>query len=200
MAVSKKVLEALAIVFALPAAFLLILVVLPGAWSIVVGDASSEGWAEIGNYVILTISLGAISTLLQHAARHPSPPSDVAEHDAKPQLAREREPMTSTPSPASFQRALVALFVETDGHLAVAGHDLQATDEILKSYEGVDVPWEEVWRVASNRHVGVPPFGSKPYWAATGLRGNWVPQTILAFWGTDARVRIAADSRTHFRS
>lgn len=87
-------------------------------------------------------------SLPQHAAKRrvPSPPSDVTEHDAKPQRAREREPMTSTPSPASFQRALVALFVETDGHLAVAGHD-QATDEILKSNEGVDVPWEEVWRV-----------------------------------------------------
>lgn len=41
VAVSRKVLD----VFALPAAFLLILVVVPGAWSIVVGDANSEGWA-----------------------------------------------------------------------------------------------------------------------------------------------------------
>lgn len=187
---SKKVLNVLATLFALPAAFLLILVVIPWAWSIISGGPYSSGWGEIGKYLLVAIACGIISILLQRAGdRVEAPPQRIA-------IAPTPSVTSSSRERALYMSALRSSLVESDADSRLAGGALWATDGMLHSYESKEIDWEALWRSAANNQRGIPPYGERPYWTPTGPGGRWTPHSVLAFWGTESRLRVANDPRT----
>lgn len=80
---------------------------------------------------------------------------------------------------------------------AVTGDRLLLTDGMLHSYHDADVDWRSLWGAAVERSLGVPPFGAPPYWTPSGPGRTPVPCSILAFWGSAARLRTAQNPDTH---
>lgn len=79
---------------------------------------------------------------------------------------------------------------------AATGDRLLLTDGMLHSYHDADVDWRSLWGAAAQRSLGVPPFGALPYWTPSGPGRAPVPCSILAFWGSAARLRTAENPET----
>lgn len=70
----------------------------------------------------------------------------------------------------------------------IAGSHLEATDGFFHSYlEDATIDWRAVHGIAGQHNGDIPPIGS-PYWT------DGKPVSILAFWGSSVRARIAADT------
>ncbi|MCA0294324.1 MAG: hypothetical protein LCH96_03220 [Actinobacteria bacterium] len=70
------------------------------------------------------------------------------------------------------------------------GATISAADGLLRTFHGdPSVNWPALYAEVTQRAAGVAPAGS-PYWT----QGR--PLSVLAFWGSDARARLAADQNT----
>jgi len=92
---------------------------------------------------------------------------------------------------AGLMRSLSASSVEL-----LSGSQLAATDGIIYEYRHDNVDWESIWRAAALTRNGVPPFGIRTYWHQYRLDEGPVPISVVALFGTSARLRVALDPLT----
>jgi len=104
-------------------------------------------------------------------------------------LFKKKSPTFGDPA----TNAIAQMLLSADSDSNLFGRNLLVSDGMLHSYEHMQIDWQSVWRAASERRSGVPPFGVRPYWTPSGPAGSPAPLSILAFCSAAARLRIAKD-------
>lgn len=146
-------------------------------------------WGSVGQLVLLSAVFFGPAMVLDQIGRRRS--GGQADWWKDERLAQHDQPK-SGPRAAGFEAFATEALKQMVSSIN-PGINVLATDGVLHGYwstAGID--WRDVWREATGRSAGVPPYGIRQYWVAQGPGGSLVPLSVLAFCGSSTRLRIAS--------
>ncbi|MGR0221549.1 hypothetical protein [Agromyces sp. ZXT2-6] len=153
---------------------------------------SSSGWGAFGILLLPTLGCFGIGQALASAAKRKGVNPTTWES-----YPRGDAPAKVDPTRRHFiMSALRQTLVEDPAGTEIAGSNLAAADEMLRSYhQAPEANWGVIWQEAA-RSRKLPMYGEAPYWSNTGPGGRPVPLTYLAFWDSSDRLRAVRDGGT----